>query len=382
MAANGGARVSVPQENPAVPPPPSPAREILIGGFRVPIKHENPAVPPQRQIPIAGHPPQSTARRETNLAQEIQSLTNSFRSADALTRQETDACLLSLFNLMTSSEEDEEAAAFRDMISRLDGNDLGKMASLLTSYSDSGFLKIARNENGCKRLQELLGKSGDADTHFFAYIVRRFFHVMTDEHAFHVALRGMRVFSQEKKTAMWRHIHHHAIELACSRHSYIALREIITGAGDSYHVNHLLDIITSNALRLSYDFCGNHVVQHVLKLNDLRLTFNTAVSLQGYFVDLSFKKNGSYIVEKLLETDGSSYMVLAELLGCGEDMLLRLARSGYGNFVVSKALRVTRRVRADLFWGLVSQLVPLLPCLRGFKESKKIAEIVESIWID
>ncbi|KAG2304266.1 hypothetical protein Bca52824_032917 [Brassica carinata] len=80
------------------------------------------------------------------------------------------------------------------------------------------------------------------------------------------------------------------------------------------------------------------VVQHVLKLNDLLCTFNVAVNIDDHCVELSSKKYGSYIVEKLLETEESMAVVVAELLECKGDRLMRLARSEYGKFVVAKAL--------------------------------------------
>ncbi|CAA7018123.1 unnamed protein product, partial [Microthlaspi erraticum] len=98
--------------------------------------------------------------------------------------------------------------------------------------------------------------------------------------------------------------------------------------------------------------------------------------------ELSFQKQGSFIVEKLLKTEASRVMVVEELLGCEGDGLLRLARSQFGNFVVSKALRVTQEevmVRADLFWGLVHKLTPFLNFLRGFQESRNIARFLDSI---
>ncbi|CAA7032181.1 unnamed protein product [Microthlaspi erraticum] len=350
--ANGGARLSIPQENPAVPPP--------------------------RQSPVANANPPP---RYTTAPREIESLIDSFRSANAFTRQEREMCFRSLFNLMTSSDEDEEGSSpFKDMISRLNRRALLKMASLMTSYSDSYFLKIARDKNGCNSLQELLGKSHDVDACFLGSILRRFFDVMTDRHAYCVAVQGMRVFSQEKKIEMWSHVHHHALDLACDQRGCIALKAIITVSDNSYWRNYLIGMVVLNALSLSYDAYGNFVVQHVLDLNDLRHTYNIAVRLQGRFVELSFLKYGSYIVEKLLEThDCSSVMVVAELLECEIDSLLRMTRGFHGNSVVVKALSVTQMIRADLFWGLVHKLMPSLHILRGCQESRNIAEILESV---
>ena len=98
-----------------------------------------------------------------------------------------------------------------------------------------------------------------------------------------------------------------------------------------------------NALCLSNDPSGNFVLQHVLKLHDLRCRLNVAVRLRGHSVDLSFKKYGSYLVEKLLEAESMAVVVL-EFLECDGDRLVRLARNEFGNFVVFKAMRVTQEM--------------------------------------
>ncbi|CDY72620.1 BnaA10g29590D [Brassica napus] len=134
-------------------------------------------------------------------------------------------------------------------------------------------------------------------------------------------------------------------------------------------------LLAFNALLLSYDAYGNFVVQHVLNLNNLRCTYDIAVSLRGHYVELSCTHGGRYIVEKLLEKQETGVLVVAELLECERDKLLRLARSVYGNFVVVTALKVTRE---DLFRGLVNKLKPLLPLFRSH-QSITIAEILESV---
>ncbi|KAF8082721.1 hypothetical protein N665_0809s0023 [Sinapis alba] len=300
-----------------------------------------------------------------NLTEENQSLLNSFRSSAALTPQETATCTQSLFNLMTSND----ASQFREVISRLgDGSDLRRMVSLLTS-NNAPFLQTARNKNGSNRIQELLGKTDDVDNFFLTAILRRFFDMMSDRDSSRVALRGMRVFSEEKKTAMYDLLIHHAVNLACDADGYIVLNGIIDYFDpSSFYRDGVLYVVAINAHRLSDHAFGNRVVQRVLRLNDLRCTHNVAVSLNGHCVYLSFNKYGSFVVEKLLDTEEAAVMVVGELLwGCDGERLALLARNEFGNFVVGKALRVTQeRNRRDLFWGLVNKLMPFVHLLRGF----------------
>ncbi|CAF2334903.1 BnaA10g12580D [Brassica napus] len=336
------------------------------------IEQENRTVPPP---PPLETPTASTPPRATNLDDERnQSLLNSLRSA-ALTHEETETCLQSLTDVMTSSEDDDDAL-FQEVISNLDGSELQRMASLLTSNNDHYFLEIARNKNGSIRLHKLLGQSDDADTFFVASLLRHFLHVMTDRHAAYLATQGMRVFSHEKKMAMRDQILQHAVHLARDQYGCNALNAIISGVVFDYCRNDLHDVVAFNAPLLSSDAYGNHVVRHVLKQNNLRRTYDIAVRLRGHYVELSFTRYGSRVVEKLLEREETRPLVVAELLECGRDKLGRLATSVYGNFVVETSLKVTPE---DLFRALVNKLKPFLPQLRRSTYGTNIAKILESI---
>jgi len=253
------------------------------------------------------------------------------------------------------------------------------MASFLTSDSDY-FMVITRNKNGSKSLQKLMGMSDDMDVFFFVAIMRLFIHVMIDKYASYVAIQGMRIFKQDKRELMYDHILRYALFLARDQYDCIALNEIIKELDDPYYRDELLDIISNNALLLSNDAYGNFVVQHVLKLHDSRCTGNIVDKLCGYCIELSFKKYGSYIVERLLEAgDIPMATIILDVLACKTEMLIRLARSEYGNFVVCKLLELTNDIlTADLFYSLVNKLRPYRFLLHRFHESK-IAAILGSM---
>ncbi|CAN7114706.1 unnamed protein product [Brassica rapa subsp. narinosa] len=282
--------------------------------------------------------------------------------------------LKQLFNLMTSCEG---VGQFKDLISTFDQSQLQKMASLLTSDSDY-FMEVVSNKYGSRRVQKLLGISDDVDAFFYGAILQRFFDIMTDKYASYVAIRATVVFDQVKKHVMYKYLLHYALDIARIQYGCIALNEVLTDADDPLYRNRLLDVVARDALFLSNDLWGNFVVQHVLKLYDLRCTYRVAVSLRGHCVDLSFKKYGSYIVEKLLEAEVSMGMVVVELLKCDGDRLMRLARSEFGNFVVLKALEVTQKMnRVDLFRDLVQKLMPLRHLLLR-SHGNKIANVLET----
>ncbi|KAF8102381.1 hypothetical protein N665_0198s0089 [Sinapis alba] len=281
-----------------------------------------------------------------------------------------------LFNLMTT-DQCVSVSQFKEIISKTELN-LPKMVSLMTSDSDY-FMEIVRNKYGSKRVQRLLGISDELDALFYDVILSRFFDIMTDKYACYVAVRAMLVSDTMEKFIMYSHVLFYALDIACNQYGCIALNEVITNVDDSNYRKVLLDVVARNALFLSNDPSGNFVVQHVLTLYDSCCTRNVAASLRGYCVDLSFKKYGSYIVEKLLEAEESMDVVVTELLECEGGRLMRLARNEYGSFVVVKALRVTHEVvnRVDLFSGLVQKLMPFRHLLVR-SHGSNIANILES----
>ncbi|KAG2311017.1 hypothetical protein Bca52824_022574 [Brassica carinata] len=147
---------------------------------------------------------------------------------------------------------------------------------------------------------------------------------------------------------MYEHFFHHTLDIARNQYDCIALNEFITDADDHFYRNLLLGVVERNTLFLSNDPSGNFVVQHVLKLHDLRCTFNVAAGLRGHCIDLSFKKYESYIVEKLLEVEESMAVPVLEFLECDGDRLMRLARNEFGNFVVFKAMKVTQEMSREI----------------------------------
>ncbi|CAH8323376.1 unnamed protein product [Eruca vesicaria subsp. sativa] len=281
----------------------------------------------------------------------------------------SDAHFIKLFNLMTNEQYVSE---FREIISKTTSREhLLKIVSLLTSDSDY-FLEIVRNMYGSIHVQKLLGMSDDVDALLYAVILHRLSDIMTDKYASYVAIRAMLVFDTMEKFIMYDHLLYYAPDIARDQYGCIALNVVITDVDDSHYRKLLLDFVSRNALSLSNHPSGNFV------LCDSRCTHNIAVSLLGHCVDLSFKKYGSYIVEKLLDAEESMDVVVMELLECDEDRLMRLARNGFGNFVVFKALRVTQEIdRIDLFRCLVQKLMPLRHLLVK-SHGSNIAKLLES----
>ncbi|XP_010446265.1 PREDICTED: pumilio homolog 18-like [Camelina sativa] len=275
-------------------------------------------------------------------------------------------------------EGDQGPKEFNDMISRNNGNEFRGFVSMLTSQSDY-FFEIVNDRQGSGRVRRLLGKFRETDEILLNAIVHRFIDIMTGKYSYLVALTAFRVSrSFELVSRTLRDV----IYLASDVIGCIALNQMINETKGFFR-DELLYEIADNADWLSMDDSGNFVVQHVLNLHDLECTNLVAFRLHGHYVALSSEKRGSYIVEQVLESESMIALcfVVSDLMECGGFTLCSLARHEFGNYVVKKALTVTRRKgKVDLFLGLVRmlKLSPFLDLLRGSQHGRNIVAILDS----
>ncbi|XP_006394060.2 putative pumilio homolog 22 [Eutrema salsugineum] len=134
-----------------------------------------------------------------------------------------------------------------------------------------------------------------------------------------------------------------------------------------------------NALYLAKE--PNLGLQDAIDLHEPDFTKLIACGLRGHFIELSFLKHGSNIVEKPLGEDEylPLLLIIMEIdIKCDEDRLVRLAKDEYGNGVLKKTLQVAKNVSDDLFGYLVGKLRPLLDTLRGSR-GENIAAIINEL---
>ena len=86
-------------------------------------------------------------------------------------------------------------------------------------------------------------------------------------------------------------------------------------------------------------------MQHVLGLGMSDLTDKICYLLKGNYVRLSRTKHGSHLVEKCLRfsTWGKSYLV-EDIKKEKKGMLEKLARDQFGNYVIQRALEISKKV--------------------------------------
>nr|ABF70156.1 pumilio/Puf RNA-binding domain-containing protein [Musa acuminata] len=103
------------------------------------------------------------------------------------------------------------------------------------------------------------------------------------------------------------------------------------------HRNLLLKKTTAGALALSCHIYGNYVVQCALNMNVAWAAETICADLAGSLMELSVHKNGSYVVQRCLESSGRHHIIRGlDCLSQGdlEDMLQHY----YANYVLKTAL--------------------------------------------
>ncbi|KAF8112993.1 hypothetical protein N665_0058s0090 [Sinapis alba] len=227
---------------------------------------------------------------------------------------------------------------------------LHMLVEKLTSDPDL-FVKFVKTRRGALMFHIILGKTEETDTVVWAAIKQRFTNITTDFKGGFILLRTMHVFKKRGNLKVYDKI----------------LRQI------GLHALHLAKDIDM----------GNIVIQHVLNLFNYDCTTLIAIGLHYHYIELSFLKHGSQVLERLLGGDNKTVLfsllfIVMEILKCDDDTLVRLAKDVYGNRVLRKTLEIAKLHRNDLFGDLVEKLEPFLDRLRGSSSlGNNIAAIID-----
>ncbi|PON90609.1 Coatomer beta subunit [Trema orientale] len=137
------------------------------------------------------------------------------------------------------------------------------------------------------------------------------------------------------------------LEIATDKYGYCILQNCILKAKDCIPFkvevfNTLVANIIQNAHFLSEHCCGNYAVQCLIELKMPQINQGITTQLEGRFVSLSMKKQGSNVVEKLLIMSGEEIAnrITNEILSSSRS--LEVLQDSYGNSVARFALEASR----------------------------------------
>lgn len=131
----------------------------------------------------------------------------------------------------------------------------------------------------------------------------------------------------------------------------------------------LVDVVVSNSLELAQDAFGNYVVQQIMDPTHPEVLQKLVSHLAGSVNKLAVQKFSSIVIEKCLEyTESTQQMqIINELVNPVK--LPRLLQDPYANYVIQKALSVTRQ---ENFQKVVEVIRPHLETLSVTPFGKRI----------
>ena len=160
----------------------------------------------------------------------------------------------------------------------------------------------------------------------------------------------------------------HCVSVATHKHGCCVLQRCIDYASPQQR-RQLVTEVVGNALELVQDAFGNYVAQYVLDLGDAAVCSSLISALLGHISSLSVQKFSSNVVEKCLElgSDKLRAAMVEELTNA--ERLPRLLQDPYANYVLQKALTVSKKAQ---FERLVAAIKPHLQTLRNTSFGKRI----------
>ena len=184
----------------------------------------------------------------------------------------------------------------------------------------------------------------------------------------HVIQRCLHHLSSADNQFIYDAVSRHCVSVSTHKHGCCVLQRCIDYA-TAGQKRQLVQEVVNNALELVQDAFGNYVVQYVLDLGDAQVTGGVIQNLLGHISSLSVQKFSSNVVEKCLELASEKLRakMIDELINA--ERLPRLLQDPYANYVLQKALTVSKRQQ---FERLVTAIKPHLLSLKNTSFGKRI----------
>ncbi|KAJ4825457.1 hypothetical protein Tsubulata_047216 [Turnera subulata] len=225
------------------------------------------------------------------------------------------------------------------------------------------FLSLILTKNGANSLKKLLKllKNSPLVFNIISLLASQFYPIMTHRSASYVISECIDQLDPHHNSLLHEAAIAHCLDLAIHKQGCLSLYKFMDNI-QGLQRHRLLDTIAANAVFLAQDPAGNYVVQKLLALNNPAFTAKICGLLRGHYAPLCFQRGGSHVVEKCLHTLHLN-LVLQELLA-NTNQLLQIAKDRYGNYVVQKALIISREAESPLYHTLLAALSPHLDLLR------------------
>ena len=240
----------------------------------------------------------------------------------------------------------------------------------IINKSSADLVAIALNMHGTRAVQKIVESvsTGNEVEQVIAALRSSVVTLIKDLNGNHVIQRCLHHLNSNDNQFIYDAVSRHCVSVATHKHGCCVLQRCIDYATIAQK-RQLVQEIVNNALELVQDAFGNYVVQYVLDLNEASVSAGIVTNLIGHISSLSVQKFSSNVVEKCLElpNDRLRAKMIEELIHA--ERLPRLLQDPYANYVLQKALTVSKKAQ---FERLVLAIKPHLVTLKNTSFGKRI----------
>ena len=162
-----------------------------------------------------------------------------------------------------------------------------------------------------------------------------------DTYGTHVLEKVLNVFEYEYTCYIYNYVLDNFLHLAMNVNGICVVKKVLLEYKYMNIHKQLVKIVYDNALELIVHAYGNYVIQIILDKWDEKEVAFILTKFNEKYVELSNKKYSSNVIERCLER---SECVLTTYIKeiCCEGKVVEVMKNGYGNYVVQKALKISK----------------------------------------
>ena len=162
-----------------------------------------------------------------------------------------------------------------------------------------------------------------------------------DTYGTHVLEKVLNVFEYEYSCYIYNYVLDNFTHLAMNVNGICVVKKVLLEYKYMNIHQQLVKIVYDSALELIVHAYGNYVIQIILDKWDENEVAFILTKFNEKYVELSNKKYSSNVIERCLER---SECVLTAYIKeiCCEGKVVEVMKSGYGNYVVQKALKISK----------------------------------------
>ncbi|XP_044474663.1 putative pumilio homolog 8, chloroplastic [Mangifera indica] len=235
-----------------------------------------------------------------------------------------------------------------------------QIVQMLTNI-DFQLVRICLSMHGTRAVQKLLEHltTPQQISMVAAALVPGIVTLIKDTNGHHVIQYCLKCFPDQDKKYLLNKVVDNCFGIATDKSGCCVLQQCVEKSKGLQRERLIAEII-AYAHHLAEDRFGNYVVQHVLGLRVPQITADLLRQFEGHYMHLSCNKYGSNVVERCLIESGEqqSMRIIMELLGSPNVSML--LTDPFGNFVIQKALSVSKGLLHDALWNLVKSNIPMM----------------------